>query len=89
MLDYQNLTRIQAIELFGAAKVDEVDAVNCECTNGRDHNGDAEFAASVEIDDDENDFSLLRAIYYQDWDDAQETEDLSDLTWVVHHYEAI
>lgn len=87
---YGKLTRDQAIEIAGAAKVDEVDAKNCDFTNRLQTDGDEaiEFSASVSFEDADGDDCSLTAFYYQFQEDLDGAgDDLSNCDWVIAGYE--
>lgn len=85
-IDFDNMTREEAVAVVGEQSVCEVERENCDFTNGVRDDGLTEFAASVKATDRDGESVTLRAMYYQPSDDVDGVEDLSDLKWVVDHY---
>lgn len=92
-MQFDNLTREQAIEIVGEEAVKAVDNVNCEPTS-RKIDGDeppVEFAASINCTDKNGEPTRLTAIYFQSHEAMEEAAekydgDLSSLDWEVDHY---
>ena len=82
------MTKSEAIKIAGAELIDAVEEVNCDFTNrltdGTEWAGYTEFSASVE-----NDTHIVIAYYYQESDDLDGVEDLSNLSWEIDKYEVI
>ena len=80
------LTKKEAIEIAGTELVEAVEEVNCDFTNrvtdGTEWAGCTEFSATLE-----NETHKVTAYYFQDSDDLDGVEDLSDLSWEINHYE--
>lgn len=89
-MNYDNMTRDEAIQYAGIEAVKAVEAENCDFTNrvtaGTEWDGWCEFSASVRLHDDPNNRECLTAYYYQRNEDVDATEDLGSLTWVIDHY---
>ena len=66
---------------YGAARLNELCAMNCEPTNRVMDNGEVEFSASVKHDDD-----TITVYYYQDAADVQGCENLDELDWYVNGF---
>lgn len=84
-----DLTREQAIAAVGLAKVEELEALECDFTNRLQTDGDTavEFAASLKFVDDEGITRTLTAYYYQEQEDLDAVEDLGMLDWEIEGYE--
>lgn len=84
----RNLTREQAVHAVGTEVVDKLDGLNCEPTNRLQKDGDdsVEYSASLDIGEEYGRMTLT-AYYYQSCSDLARFEDLSNLEWVVAHYE--
>ena len=85
-IDYDNLTKEQAVSACGAENVAKVDGQNCEFTNRVMTDGTAEFSASNRCTDADGESVTLVAYYYQDADDVDGRDDQSSLDWAVDHY---
>lgn len=83
------LTREQAIDTVGLAKVLKVEAENCDFTNRVMQNEDVEFSASIKCKDKAGDNCTLVAYYYQDKKTVDEIDDLGSLNWEIEGYEII
>lgn len=102
VVDSNNLTRAEAIEMVGIAAVQAVENESCEPTSrAYDHeDGEIEWSASVEVDYSELSEEQVRdlpiggcwieAVYYTDANDAQMVEDNGGdwgaVDWTIHHY---
>ncbi len=85
-----DLTREQAIRAAGLAKVEELEALNCDFTNRLQTDGDEaiEFAATVDFVDVEGTQRALTAYYYQYQEDLDRAaDDLGRLDWDIEGYE--
>ena len=82
------MTREQAIAECGSGIVEMLDKENCDFTNRLQTDGDdrVEFSASIRLPKDHEYYSLI-AYYYQESEDLQGVNDLSDLDWKVAGYE--
>ena len=76
------ITRDQAIAIVGQATVDAVDAENCDFSgHWSDDDTMIQFHSSKKcVDMDGNDVTL-QVIYWQDKNEVDANEDLSNLTW--------
>lgn len=89
-MDYDKMTREDAIQYAGIEAVKAVESENCDFTNrvtdGTEWDGWCEFSASVRLSNDPNDRESLIAYYYQKNEDVDAVEDMGDLTWTIDHY---
>lgn len=85
-----NMTRSDAVAIFGEAVVGQLDGMHCEPTSRLQCDGDTrvEFAASIRAHGQDGVPCTLTAYYYQDQQALQDAgDDLSGLNWVVEGYE--
>lgn len=86
-----SLTKEQAMEIVGGDAVKRIEKVNCDYTNRVQTDGDdaVEFSAFVKCEDKDGTPCTLLAYYYQDAEDLEGVEDLSDLDWEINGYEVV
>ena len=85
-----SLSRSQAVAKAGLKNVEAVEAMNCEPTSRCmpfGYEDVLEFSASYVYNDIENGRTVLTAYYYQDREDCDKVDDLSDLNWEIEGYE--
>lgn len=90
-IDYDHMTREQAVAICSAEAVAAADAAEADFTNRLmdDASTEVEFSASVQYEDAEWEGKCtLTAYYYQEQADV-DANDLSNLDWSAHHYQRL
>ncbi len=82
-----HVTREKLIELFGIETVDELESQPCFETGRCTDNGTVEYKVRLVLKDKNEQTYVLAGLYYQEAEDVISKEDLSDLSWVIDHYE--
>ena len=86
----RDITAEELVLLLGKDVLDRLEAENCDYTNrvsaDLDCNNEVEFSATISVAEvpEWGDVSVT-AYYYQDKDEAAETDDLGSLDWEIRH----